>query len=115
MPRTTPYTVATFRRGAAEASAYREQRHPWVPRLVGVVCDIQAGAGEMEATAAGQRTDTRRSAWFATGVDLVPGDGVEVTAGPGLVGQRFTVEDAMDWGAPGDLEAKLRRTTEVFE
>lgn len=116
MPRPAPYTVSLYRRGSAGASAYREQGAPWGGQAVGVECDIQPAGGEgLESTPYGQDAGISHHGFFDTGLDLRMGDGVVVTAGPGMVGQRFTVEVAHDWGAPGDLEVELRQTRETFE
>lgn len=115
MPRVAPYTVSLFRRGASGTSEYREQHAAWQPRVAGIDCDIQLARGEVEPTPYGQEAGASHNGWFDTGLDLVVGDGVKVEAGPGMVGQRFTVETAHDWGAPGDLEVELKQTQEVFE
>lgn len=114
MPPPAPYTVSLYRRGSAGASAYREQAAPWTPHLEEVECDIQLAGGDVDPTPYGESVGASHNAYFDSGLDLRPGDGMEVTAGPGMVGQRFTVETAHDWGAPGGVDAELKQTRETF-
>lgn len=115
MPQPAPFTVSVYRRGASGSSAYREQGKVWDPVEVDLEGDLQPAGGDIANSEHGREPELRLHGFFDSGVDVQQGDGVQVTAGPAFVGRRFEVTEAYDWGAPGDLEAALKQTQEVFE
>lgn len=104
---------ATIYRRVSTLTSERMQVTRWEAVATDVPCDIQPTSGQVDQEAYGRRSAQRVHAFFDTGTDLRPDDGVGVTAGPGP--RRWLVKSAGDWGPPGDLEADLEETKERFD
>jgi len=107
-----PHRVTIYRR-AKKLNSDRMKVTRWQVVARDVPCDIQPVGGSVEQEPFGRRAARRGFAFFASGLDLLPDDGLEVTAGPGA--KRWIVATAGDWGPPGDLEAELEGTEERFD
>lgn len=113
MPAVTNHVVRVYRRAGGVTTPYREKVGRWQLVADGVECDIQPRAGRVEQDATGRTSVRTAAAFFPTGMDIRPDDGIEVVQGLGPA--RYLVVDASDWGPPGDLELELQETTEAFE
>jgi hypothetical protein len=112
VPAVTNHRVTIYRR-VPVTTPDRARLTRWQRVAVNVPCDIQPASGSVQQEPYGRRATRRVRAFFASGTDLQPDDGLEVTAGIGP--RRWLVADAGDWGPPGDLEADLVETDERFD
>lgn len=116
MPVVTPYEVKVYRRAVGPLDARRRRTESWdATGLEHVPCDIQPRSGQLEELPFGLGVEGTHHGFYATGLDIRTGDGLLVTsvAKPGA--DRFLVEQAFDWGAPGDLELALSVSDEDFD
>lgn len=114
--RAAPHRVTIYRRGPAGKSTGGRQLVTWAQVATDVPFDVQLTTGTVAQRDFGRESEARYEAFAPTGTDLRPDDGVQIDSSDlaSMVGRRFQVRAAMDWGARGGVQAVVVDTPEEF-
>ena len=117
-----PFRADVYRRRQTGTTAGRQQTRVWDKVGASVPCEVQPVSGRLESQPFGVTAEGRDKGWADSGTDVREGDGFSIVQRLDNNGvwqavnppTNYVVHKGMDWGAPGELELELERTSESF-
>lgn len=114
--RAAPHRVSIWRRAPTGRTAQGEPRFTWTQVATDVPLDLQLSAGAVEQRLYGRTSEEIDNLFADSGTDIRHDDGIRIETSEiaSMVGRRFLVRRAQDWGARGGVQGQADETDEVF-